>query len=147
MLPFKILTMASLILGAITAWAGKPISRTSLIDQIHFHYMTSDGSFQLDCKHLPNAQLETDFDVYCGKGTPNLKEYLVHLIIRPLANKPDETTYEILYWVTDRGQGPRPAFSSTSQLITLDQSTKLKKLSLSQSLENDVAQLYLEYRP
>lgn len=126
--------------------SSKPISRNELIDKISFQYMTSDGDYQLSCKHLPNAQLDMDFDVYCGKGTSNLKQYLVHLIIRPIANKPDETSYEILYWVTDRSQGNSPVFSSTSQIITLDQETRLKRLSLSQSLENDSAQLYLSYK-
>lgn len=124
----------------------KPISRQELIGHVQFSYMSSDGEFQLDCKHLPNSQIETDFDVYCGKGTPLLKEYLVHLIIRGLST-PQETTYEILYWVTDRSQAHKPVFSSTSQLITLDAKTGIKRLSLSQSLENDAAQLYLNYTP
>jgi hypothetical protein len=124
----------------------RTLSRAEVIDHLQFHYSSSDGDFQLDCKHMPNLQLETDYDVYCGKGTPNLKQYLVHLIIRSWST-PDDTTYEILYWVTDRGQGDKPVFSSTSQLLTLDAKANIKKLSLSQSLENDAAQLYLDYAP
>ena len=124
----------------------KTLTRAQVIDHLQFHYSSSDGDFQLDCKHLPNSQIETDYDIYCGKGTPNLKQYLVHLIIRGLST-PQDTTYEILYWVTDRSQGDKPVFSSNSQLLTLDAKANIKKLSLSQSLENDAAQLYLDYVP
>lgn len=148
----KALILASLLLTALFVEAQTKsknvhtLSHQEVTNHLQFHYSTSDGEYQLNCKHMMNSQLETDYDVYCGKGTSNLKQYLVHLIIRSW-NTPDDTTYEILYWVTDRSQGDKPVFSSTSQLLTLEAKTKIKKLSLSQSLENDAAQLYLDYAP
>jgi hypothetical protein len=121
------------------------LSRNDLLERIRFQYMTSDGSLMLACQHYANLNSETDYDVYCGKGSGQFKEYVAHLIVRQ-STKPSETTYEILYWLTDRNQGKSSAYSSTSQLITVDGKAPLKRFSLSQSLENDMAQLYVTFK-
>lgn len=123
----------------------KTFSSSELLDKIKFQYSTSDGGFTLNCQHYSNLKTETDYDVYCGKGTPWFKEYVVHLVVRQ-SSKPTETTYEILYWLTDRNDRNASTYSSTSQLITVDGKTNLKRFSLSQSLENDSAQLYLNFK-
>ena len=121
-------------------------SAEELMDKVSFNYSSSDGEFQLECKHWI-GNTAGDFDVICGKGTKTVKQYLVHLIIRPI-KKPTETTFEILYWVTDRNtKTPMPAFSSVSQLLTVDTKSQLKKIRMSQGIENDYAHMELTYIP
>jgi hypothetical protein len=45
------------------------IPPSELLEKIEFHYSSSDGSFELDCKHWVGNFNAGDFDVVCGKGT------------------------------------------------------------------------------
>ena len=138
-----------LILLPGLSFASLPVPASSaeeLMDKVSFHYSSSDGEFQLECKHWI-GNTAGDFDVICGKGTRHVKQYLVHLVIRPM-KKTNETTFEILYWVTDRNtKTAMPAFSSVSQLLTVDSKSQLKKIRMSQGIENDYAQMELTYLP
>jgi hypothetical protein len=128
------------------AATAKGFSPEELLEKIDFHYSSSDGDFQLDCKHWI-GNTAGDFDVICGKGTRTVKQYLVHLVIRPIA-KATETSFEVLYWVTDRSKkSPVAPFSSVSQIITVDTKSQLKKLRMSQGIENDYAMLDLTFAP
>lgn len=122
-------------------------TQAPLEERVHFSYSTSDGEFQLSCKHWIANEGAGDFSVICGKGTPTVKEYSVHLVVRehPRATK---TSFEILYWVTDRNtKASVPDFKSHSQIINVAGSTKLQSFSMSQGLENDASFLQLEYKP
>jgi hypothetical protein len=127
--------------------AGLRISSPDLGDKIEFSYSTSDGEFQLACKHWIQNEGAGDFNVLCGKGTPTKKEYSVHLVVRehPRAST---TSFEVLYWVTDRNTSdPVPHFSSQTQIFTVDGKSHLREFIMSQGLENDAAQMRLKYTP
>lgn len=146
--------MRGLILGFLLSFCSQvvhalppSIPSKELLEKIEFHYSSSDGSFELDCKHWIGNINAGDFDVVCGKGTKWMRFYSVHLLIREMPAV-DTTTFEILYWVTDRSaKGPTPSFSSHSQLFSIDKNAKIRELRLSQGLENDYAQMSLRYKP
>jgi hypothetical protein len=146
--------MRCLILGFLLfSWSHRAqalpasIPASELLEKIEFHYSSSDGGFELDCKHWIGNFNAGDFSVACGKGTKWIRFYSVHLLIRQIP-APTSTSFEILYWVTDRNaKGSTPAFSSHSQLVTIDKNAKIKEFRMSQGIENDYAQMSLHYRP
>lgn len=147
---YSVLFLFAAILSVLSSQAlgaPKSISTKDLLDKIHFHYSSVDGTFQLECKHWIGNINSGDFDIVCGKGTKWMSWYAAHLVIRTYPRGPD-TTFEILYWVTDRNTKTQiPAFSSHSQLFTVNAKAKIKEFQMSQSLQNDYAQMRLTYKP
>src|SRR5690606_38290572 len=70
-------------------------------EQMSFQYMSNDGSVILDCSHARIRDLP-DWEVVCGKGTPMVKEFVAHFIAREMPQGPQRTSFEVLYWVTER---------------------------------------------
>lgn len=139
-----LMVSAPLLAKAIPA----PIPPEKLQDLIEFSYNSMDGSFNLSCSHWIYNQSAGDFTVICGKGTRTVKEFSVHLLIRTLPTT-KTTTFEILYYLTDRNfkKEPVPRFSSHMQLFTVENQTSIKELISSLGVENDYAQLNMTYRP
>lgn len=140
--------LIGLILFSSSSLAADPrLSSVELENKIEFSYASTDGSFQLDCKHWIQNQSSGDFNVICGKGTRTVKEFSVHLIIRRFPHQA-ATTFEVLYWVTDRNtKKPVPGFTSHSQLFTVSGKSQIQQFIMSQGLENDGSQMRLKYTP
>jgi hypothetical protein len=137
----------SSVSGAVSGALPEPIPSSELLDKIEFHYQTTEGDFELECKHWIGNLSSGDFSIVCGKGTKQMRRYSAHLVIRTVP-KGSVTSFEILYWVTDRNaKTPVPAFSSHSQIFTVDGNSRIRQFQMSQGLENDYAQMILRYKP
>lgn len=94
-----------------------------------------------ECTHKRIRDLP-DWRVLCGE-----KEFVAHVVIHEYQRETEpRTTYEILYWVTDRNH-PEPRFHSGTNRIRLKKATSLDSLVLSQGVENDYASLELDWSP
>lgn len=108
--------------------------------RMNFTYVPNDGSRVEACTHTRIRDLP-DWAVVCGRRT-----YTAHVILR----KGDrtlapQTSFEILYWVTEPGDTPTSVrkYHSTTALIHLKQRTDLYSMTLFQGVENDQASLRL----
>lgn len=117
-------------------------------DDVRFSYSSADGEFTLKCTHYFDKPDLHDFMVWCGKGTPHLRTFRVHFLVRH-HDRPHigKSAFEVLYWVTDRDQEPSRRFSSTSSWIHFRNPSDLEKMSFSQGVENDYANLTIEFKP
>jgi hypothetical protein len=117
-------------------------------DEAVFSYASADGEFSLKCTHYLDKPETHDFDVWCGKGTPYLRTFRVHFMVRQ-HDKPDQgkSAFEVLYWVIDRDQEASRKFSSGSSWIGFRNPSDLERMNFSQGVENDYANLTVEYRP
>ena len=136
-----LLLIASLSYAAENSTKGIPVET----DQLKFQYMSSDGEIQLDCHHSRIRDLP-DWEVVCGKGTPTVKKFAVHFVANKGSRLQEpKVWYEFLYWVTDRQQSEKPAFSSTSMTLNLNSGSVPHSLRLYQGIENDYASLIVDY--
>ncbi len=150
---FKFLILSFVFSSA--AFASTPRNGFSLIgpkqiqeEDVTFSYSSSDGGFELKCTHVFDKPELNDWDVWCGKGTPNLRQFRVHFLARHYQNRnTKQSAYEVLYWVIDRNQPTSKAFSSTSSWIEFKNISELNLLSFSQGVENDYAFLKLDFKP
>ena len=116
-------------------------------DDVTFHYMSSDGTFDLKCAHVYDSPEASDWDVWCGKGTKMLRQFRVHFLVRQLENRAaQKSAYEVLYWVIDRN-AKKTAFSSTSTWMQFNNLSNLETMSFSQGVENDYAYLTVTLKP
>jgi len=100
---------------------------------LKFIYQPVEDS-AVPCTHqLHNAESQ-DWKVFCGK-----REYLVHLWVKEFF-KADETSFEVLYWVTDRSFKQPLDYGSTSW-IHLKGKSALSSLDFSEQVENGLASL------
>lgn len=133
---------------AATPIGFSPITAQKLTEEsVKFTYSSMDGEIVLECAHVFDKPDLWDWDVWCGKGTNMLRQFRVHLLIRPWVNtEKQKTAFEVLYWVIDRDTNPRK-FSSTSSWTILNTLTSLETMSFSQGVENDYAFLQVEFTP
>ena len=108
---------------------------------LRFTYEPVEGEGPTSCVHKQIRDLP-DYDVKCGA-----KRFTAHVIVRggPVQN---DTSLEILYWVTEPGDtetSPRK-YHSTSALLHLKGKAELANLSLSQGVEDDSASLVLGWK-
>jgi hypothetical protein len=127
----------------------RPGAATTPIESaVHFSLASTDGSLQYDCKHWIANPGAGDLTVICGKGTTTVKQYSVHFLVRTQPHGPAATSFEVLYWVTDRNVvGKVPGFSSHSQYFTVENQTQIREFTMSEGVENDTFQLTVHYRP
>lgn len=135
-----------LIVSAPSSFAAT--TREVMEDEVKFSYASADGEFSLKCVHYLNKPETHDFDVWCGKGTPHLRTFRVHFLVRQ-HDKPSigKSSLEVLYWVIDRDQDMTRKFSSGSTWINFKNQSAIEKMNFSQGVENDYANLSVEYRP
>ncbi|KYG70380.1 hypothetical protein AZI85_00010 [Bdellovibrio bacteriovorus] len=134
---------------SFSAPAGFFLTNTKEIteDMVKFHYMSSDGTFELKCAHVFDKPDAHDWDVWCGKGTKWLRQFRVHFLVRQYQGRDaQKSAFEVLYWVIDRDQ-KTPKFSSTSSWIQFNNPSKLEIMRFSQGVENDYAYLTVELKP
>jgi hypothetical protein len=113
------------------------------LKKLKFTYQSFDGETVLPCKAFIENELGQDLVVKCQDGS-TVKKYSVHLwVTRYTRPREPRTSFEILYWVTDRIDPKRPSTSST-QWVNLKNESDLHSLVLSQGVDGDLAGLYLE---
>lgn len=119
-------------------------------EKIRFHYSTFEPWITLPCTHQIEHGPSQDWKVVCEDSDQRYrKEYVVHLWVK--AYKRDRfprLSYELLYWVTDRSSSTgRPSGTGATIWFHLNDPTSLHSIQASQSVENDTAGLYLEFKP
>ncbi len=117
--------------------------------EVTFSYASADGEFTLKCTHYLDKPETHDFDVWCGKGTPYLRTFRVHFLLRQ-HDKPEQgkSAFEVLYWVIDRDQRDASRkFSSGNTWISFRNPSDVERMNFSQGVENDYAYLSVDYRP
>ncbi len=114
--------------------------------ELSFQYVTNDGGISLDCVHSQIRDLP-DWEVVCGKGTSLQKKYTVHFVTKQYHKSVQPlTTLEYLYWVTE-WESAKPVYNSNSFWISLKEKVSLHSIRLYQGIENDYADLVLDYSP
>lgn len=113
---------------------------------LNFQYVSNEGGLMMDCVHSQIRDLP-DWEVVCGKGTPQQKRYTVHFLTKQVqrSNQP-LTTLEYLYAVTE-WEFVKPVYASTSFWLSLNEKSVTHSLRFYQGIENDVANLVLDYKP
>lgn len=129
-----------------TLSSAKVMSTEVAESEITFSYASTDGEFNLKCTHYLHDPALHDFDVWCGKGTRHMRTFRVHFLSRQHERADGGSALEVLYWVIDRDTTPRK-FSSGSTWINFRSASDLERLTFSQGVENDYANLSVEYRP
>lgn len=111
---------------------------------LRFQYVPNEGGEIRNCTHQRIRDLP-DWSIRC-EGMK--KEFAAHVVIRE-HQRGASTSFEILYWVTDRGENSttRPIFHSTTTWVHLKKAGEAASLSLSQGVENDYASLVMEWKP
>lgn len=109
-------------------------------EHLRFVYRTFDGTRAVGCRHeIYNAPAQ-DWKVVCGP-----KSYLVHLWVTVYRRDTEpKTSYEVLYWVTDLSVPQKPEYTGTTVWFHMKGEPTLHSLTVSQSVDNDVAGLYLD---
>ena len=130
-----------LCLFSLSLWAIEP-------EQMKFTYMTYDGDQILHCKHFPIDEFKFDWDVTCKNESGSFyKLYRAHVSLSKYSRPSiPMTTYEVLYWVTERTSG-QVYGSSTSLWFNFKNEADFHGLTISQSVEKETAGLYLDIKP
>ncbi len=113
---------------------------------LSFQYIPNEYGAIMDCVHSKIRDLP-DWEVICGKGTPQQKKYSVHFVTKEYQRAVQPvTTFEYLYWVTE-WEFVKPVYSSNSFWLRLKEKSSIHGIRLYQGVENDVASLVLDYTP
>ena len=117
-------------------------------EQMKFTYMTYDGDQILHCKHFAIDEFKFDWDVTCkNKEGTFYKLYRAHVSLAKYSRPSiPMTTYEVLYWVTEKSSG-QVYGSSTSLWFNFKNEADFHGLTISQSVEKETAGLYLDIKP
>lgn len=114
--------------------------------EISFQYLSNDGTITLACVHSRIRDLP-DWQVVCGKGTPLQKTYSVHFITKQYFRPTQPAMLvEYLYGVTD-WNSINPIYSSTSFWMRIKDKTSIHGTRIFQGIENDDADLVVDYSP
>ena len=117
-------------------------------EQMKFTYMTYEGDQILHCKHFPVDEFKFDWDVTCKNENGSFyKLYRAHVSLSKYSRPSiPMTTYEVLYWVTEKSSGQIYG-SSTSLWFNFKNEADFHGLTISQSVEKETAGLYLDIKP
>lgn len=126
----------------------KKLAKSKLIndfheEQIQFSYSTSDGGYQLKCTHWPSDKSSTDWQVICGKGTPTVKEFFVHLYIDEMKNS-EQKKLIVFYSIHDNNES-KTQFYSHFSIYRFANDAKFISFEQSLGIENDAAFLNLSF--
>ena len=114
-------------------------------NQLKFSYQNYDGDLYVHCTHAIENEASQDWHVTCAENSFK-REYSVHLwITRYTKLNIPKTSYEMLYWVTEK-RPQQKGYSSTSW-IHLAEDSKFAGASLSVGVDEESAGLYLEVTP
>lgn len=108
-------------------------------ENLNFDYMSSEGSFWLDCVHGKGEQPH-QWKLKCGRQNV---EFNIHLLLREYKDaEKNEVTVEFHYWADRFSDKLSSATQST--WITLDKNSKTKKIIGYLGFDNDANQLRME---
>lgn len=122
----------------------KSIPKTLTPERLKFSYKTFEGDKDLKCFHEYADEFKFDWNVTCKDTESFYKIFRVHLSLSQYSHPtPPQTTYEVLYWVTDRTTN-HISGNGTSFWLNLKNKSDFHGLTMSQSVDADTAGLYLE---
>jgi hypothetical protein len=108
-----------------------------------FKYKSFDGQVNLNCKHVEINEWY-DWKVYCGQNQERV--FHVHLKVSKLSrSRVPHTSYEVLYWITEKNNDNRGG--GTTMWFHIQEKANFHEISMSQSVDNDTAGLYLKIKP
>jgi len=112
-----------------------------------FKYQSYDGELIYDCDHKVANDIMKIYDVYCFDQNNNLKKkFSANVIISQYTRSfTPKTSLEIIYRVTDSTRA-LPEHGGSTHWVHMNESSPVSHMSLSQSVENDIAGLYLEIK-
>jgi hypothetical protein len=110
-----------------------------------FKYQSYDGELIYDCDHKIANDIMKIYDVYCFDQQNRLKKkFSANVIISQYTRSfAPKTSLEIIYRVTDSTRA-MPEHGGSTHWVHMHESSPVSHLSLSQSVENDIAGLYLD---
>jgi hypothetical protein len=113
---------------------GKPQSQLHFsASDLKFQFVSQDGQISVPCTHKFDPAPE-DWQVQCGDH-----QFLAHLrIFLHKSQTAPKTSYEILYWVTDRNVPAREAgrYVGSTNWLRFNDENSLHSFELSQDVEN-----------
>ncbi|MFZ4715584.1 MAG: hypothetical protein ACOYL6_17805 [Bacteriovoracaceae bacterium] len=117
-------------------------------EQMNFKYMNYEGDMILHCKHFAIDEYKFDWDLTCKNETGSFfKKFRAHVALSKYGHPtPPLSTYEVLYWVTDLTNNQTYG-TGTSLWFNFNNDADFHSLTISQSVDNDTAGLYLDIKP
>jgi hypothetical protein len=144
----KILIPILLLLFGFTLQAGvhdKTVTRPSVVgakqfepEQLEFDFISSDGSYWYDCKHVKENQPHT-WTVYCDRYV-----FKLHLLLIQY-HRENESTYEFHYWADETSVLKETHTQST--WLSVDKNAKTKKIIGFLGFTQDASQLRIGVMP
>ncbi len=117
-------------------------------EKMNFTYQSYEGDLNMKCKHFPIDEFKIDWDVTCKDNKGYYKLFRAHVRLakytRPVIPM---STYEVLYWVTDRTVSNNPVGSSSSLWFNFKNDAEFHGLTISQAVDKETAGLYLDIKP
>lgn len=125
-------------------------SKTSRVqiagENLSFTYQSFDGDRYVRCQHEVENLQAGDWKVIC-EDAGFRREYTVHLwITRYTKQQAPKTSFETLYWVTEKYPERGTGYSST-QWLHLAEESNFYGAQLSVGVDKESAGLYLEVKP
>lgn len=110
---------------------------------MRFTYRSYDGQLNYSCDHKLANDLAHIWDIYCFDDEGNQKKKFVATvwISRYTRTRAPVNTYELIYRISHTAN---KTSGGSTHWINLKKDAPLHSLTLSQSVENDLAGLYLE---
>jgi hypothetical protein len=141
----KILSLSIFVSTFIFASEARAQNFRLTPENLKFEYISFDSEIRYHCQHKLENAASQDWLVECRDDFGSLqKQYRVHLWVtgyhRAVAPK---LSYEILYWLSDLMQQPATGHGSTTWL-NLKEGGELHSISVNQSVDGNVAGLYLD---
>lgn len=116
--------------------------------KMKFTYRSYDGQTNYVCDHKLVNDLAHIWDLYCFDENNQLKKKFSATVwvSKYSRDRSPENTYELIYRVTQRISSTQIKHTGSTNWINLEKNSPLASLTLSQSIEDDTAGLYLEIK-
>lgn len=117
-------------------------------ENMKFTYRSYDGQINYQCDHKLVNDLAHIWELYCFDENNNLKKKFSTTvwISRYTRTRSPQNTYELIYRITEKPSPTQRRDSGSTHWINLEKDAPLHSLTLSQSVENDTAGMYLEIK-
>lgn len=117
-------------------------------ENMKFTYRSYDGQINYQCDHKIVNDLANIWDLYCFDESNNLKKKFSTTVrvSRYSRTRSPQNSYELIYRITEKPSPTQRIGSGSTHWINLEKDGPLHSLTLSQSVENDTAGIYLEIK-
>lgn len=140
----KILFLILIFFSTQVIAKSKPVQKSLTPEQLKFSYKTFEGDKDLKCFHEYADEFKFDWNVTCKDQNTFYKIFRVHLSLKQYSHPtPPNSTFEVLYWVTDRTTN-HVYGNGTSFWLNTKNKSEFHSLTMGQSVDSDTAGLYLE---